>query len=192
MTEEAYFEMLARSPIRYEYWNGFAVAMAGGQPIHSDIEGNIFGELYQKLKGSTCRPVVSNQAVKLARDTGYVFPDTTVVCGQPEYVMRNGIGCLLNPTVVVEILSPSTAAFDDSEKLHAYTSLRTVREYLIVASDRPFVKLYFRRAPDETWGVRLFSRLADAVGLESIGCSLTLAEIYAGVSYGVLDQGMSL
>lgn len=181
MTEDAYFEMLEKSIDKYEYWDGVAVAMAGAQPAHVLIEGNIFGELFQQLRGRSCSPRVSSQAVKLSGSKGYVFPDVTIVCGKPEYVIKRGIGCLLNPTVVFEVLSPSTASIDENDKLLAYTSLRTVREYMIVSSDRCFVKLYVRQSPDETWSVRLYHELADTVKLESCACSLTLAEIYAGV-----------
>jgi Uma2 family endonuclease len=181
MSEDEYFEMLEKSVDKYEYWDGIAVAMAGAQPDHVSAEGNIFGELFQQLRGSDCRPKGSNQAVKLSGNKGYVFPDITVVCGKPEYVINRGIGCLLNPVLVVEVLSRTTANIDETDKLLAYTSIRTIREYLVVHSDQYMVKLYSRRTSDELWNVRLFGGLDDLVTLESCGCRLTLAEIYAGV-----------
>jgi Uma2 family endonuclease len=181
MSEDAYFEMLEKSIDKYEYWNGVAVAMAGAQPEHVRIETNIVGELFQQLRGKDCLPLVSNQAVKLAGSGGYVFPDVTVVCGKPQYIVKRAIGCLLNPSVVVEVLSPSTAALDETDKLLAYTAIRTIREYLVVSSDRCAVKVFFRRTADETWGVRLYALPTDSLTFESCGCTLTLAEIYAGV-----------
>jgi Uma2 family endonuclease len=183
MSEDDYFEMLEKSIDKYEYWNGVAVAMAGTQPDHVTIEGNIFGELFQQLRGKDCRPRSSNQAVKLAGNKEYVFPDLTVVCGKPEYVIRRGIGCLLNPILVVEVLSKSTAGFDESDKLLAYTALPTVREYLIVHSERYAVKLYSRQAAEEVWSARVYKGMTDVVTLESCGCRLTLAEIYASVVF---------
>ncbi len=114
------------------------------------------------------------------------FPTFTVVRGKPEYLVKRGIGCLLNPSVVVEVLSSSTAALDETDKLLAYTAIRTIREYLVVSSDRCAVKLFFRRTPsgdnlDETWGVRPYALPTDSLTFESCGCTLTLAEIYAGV-----------
>jgi Uma2 family endonuclease len=91
---------------------------------------NIVGELFQQLRGKNCRPLGSNQAVKLAASCGYVFPDVTVVCGKPEYIVKRSIGCLLNPSLVVEVLSSSTAALDQTDNLLAYTAMRTIREYL--------------------------------------------------------------
>src|SRR5579863_2589830 len=188
MSEDAYFEMLEKSIDKFEYWNGAAVAMAGAQPDHVAIEMNISGELFQQVRGKPCRPLGANQAVKLAASKGYVFPDLTVVCGKPEYVVKRGIGCLLNPALVVEVLSASTAALDETDKLLAYTAIRTIREYLVVSSDRCAVKLFFRRTADETWGVRLYALPTDSLTFESCGCTLTLAEIYAGVDLPVRNS----
>jgi Uma2 family endonuclease len=184
--------MLEKSIDNYEYWNGVAVAMAGAQPEHVQIETNIVGGLFQQLRGKDCLPLVSNQAVKLAASRGYVFPDVTVVCGKPEYIVKRGIGCLLNPPVVVEVLSSGTAALDETDKLLAYTGIRTIRECLAVSSDRCAVKLFFRRAPsgdspDETLGVRPYALPTDSPTFESCGCTLTLAEIYAGVDLPSVD-----
>ncbi len=181
MSEDAYFEMLEKSVDKYEYWNGVAVAMAGAQPAHVAIEGNVFGELFHSLRGKDCRPMGSNQAVKLAAGKGYVFPDISVVCGRPEYVIRGGIGCLLNPWLVAEVLSPGTASLDETDKLRAYAAIRTIREYLVIHSDRYAVKLYARSTPEEIWSVRIYEALSERVNLETCGCSLTLDEIYAGV-----------
>ena len=188
MSEDAYFEMLEKSIDKYEYWNGAAVAMDAAQPEHVAIEMNIGGELFQQLRGKPCRPLGSNQAVKLPGSRGYVFPDLTVVCGKPEYVNKRGIGCLLNPAMVVEVLSASTAEHDETDKLLAYTGIRTIREYLVVSSDRCAVKLFSRREADEVWSVRLYETPADRVDLESCACTLTLAEIYAGVQVGSVDS----
>jgi Uma2 family endonuclease len=182
MSEDAYFEMLEKSVHKYEYWDGVAVAMAGAQPDHVLIQGNVFGELFQKLRGKLCRPLGSDQAVKLAASRGYVFPDVTVVCGKPEYVVTRGIGCLLNPTVVVEVLSPTTAGLDDNEKLLAYTGIRTVREYLVISTNSIAATLFFRRSADETWSLRLYHLSGDVISLESCGCDLAISEIYAGVN----------
>jgi Uma2 family endonuclease len=95
--------------------------------------------------------------------------------------VKRGIGCLLNPTLVVEVLSFSTAGLDETDKLFACTAISAIREYLVVSSDRFAVKLFFRRAADETWSVRPCALLTDSLNLESCGCALTLAQIYSGV-----------
>ena len=181
MSEDAYFEMLEKSVHKYEYWDGVAVAMAGAQPDHVLVQGNVFGELFQKLRGKSCKPLGSDQAVKLAASRGCVFPDVTVVCGKPEYMVTHGIGCLLNPTVVVEVLSLTTAGLDKNEQLLAYTGIRTVREYLVVSTNRMAATLFFRHSADETWGAQLLQFPGDVITLRSCGCDLTMSEIYAGV-----------
>ena len=188
MSEAAYFAMLEQNIDKYEYWDGVAVALAGAQPSHVRIEGNLFGELFQQLRGKPCLPLGSNQAVRLAASRGYVFPDLTVVCGKPEYAIKRGIGCLLNPAVVVEVLSPSTAALDESDRLPAYKAIRTVREYLVVSGTRFKVKLFSRQTADETWQARLYELPADSVDLASCGCTLTLTEIYAGVDLAGAEE----
>ena len=155
--------------------------MAGGKSVHVTIEMNIGSELFQQLRGKTCIPRNSSQAVKLSGSRGYVFPDVTVVCGKPEFVTKRGIDCLLNPTVIIEVLSPSTAAFDETQKLLAFTALPTVRQYLVVASDHYAAKLYFRSSPEQTWSVNLYDNLTDTIHFDSCDCKLTLAEIYTGV-----------
>jgi Uma2 family endonuclease len=181
MSEDAYFEMIEKSIDKYEYWNGVAVRRTGILPEHVAIEMNISGELFQQLRGKDCRPLGPNQAVKLAGSKGYVFPDLSIACCKPEYVVKRGIGCLLNPTVVVEVLSPSTTSFDEMDKFVAYTGIRSIREYLIVSSNRHAVKLYSRDTADEVWSVRVYEDLTDVVDLESCGCRLTLSEIYSNV-----------
>ena len=181
MSEDAYFEMLEKSIDKYEYWNGVAVRRTGIMPEHVHIEGNIVGELFWKLRETDCRPIVGSQAVKLAGSKGYVFPDASVVCGKAEYLTKGGISFLLNPTALVEVLSPSSAGFDEMDKFAAYTAMRTVREYLIVSSRNQAVKLYSRHTADEVWSVRGYENLTDVVDLESCGCRLTLSEIYARV-----------
>ncbi len=181
MSEDEYFAMLEKSVLKYEYWDGVAVAMAGAQTDHITVRGNIFGELFRKLEGTLCLPRGSDQAVKLAGARGYVFPDISVLCGAPEFLSNRGISCLANPVLIVEVLSPSTAYRDENDKLFAYTGMRTVREYLVVSTNRYGVKLFSRQGPDELWSVGLFAALTDTVTLESCGCALTLAQMYKGV-----------
>lgn len=183
MSEDAYFEMLEKSVDKYEYRNGFAVARAGGLLEHSMIEINLAGELFQQLRGKSCRPFGVNQAVKLAGSRGYVFPDLSIVCGKAEYVLKRGIGCLINPRVVFEVLSLNTANVNESDKVFAYTAVVAVREYLEVSSWSYLVKHFSRRSADETWRLQVYGDLTDRVELESCSCSLTLAEIYAGVEF---------
>jgi Uma2 family endonuclease len=128
VTEDAYFEMLEKSDVRLEYWAGSVIGMAGASPEHCRLETNLVGEIFQQLKGRPSEAFTGNQSVYVASRAAYVFPDVSIVCGRPEWLTRRGIGCLLNPSVLIEVLSPSTSSKDETAKLLAYTTIRSVRE----------------------------------------------------------------
>ena len=195
ISEEAYFEMLEKSELKLEYWAGTVVGMAGASPEHCRLETNLVGEVFQQLRGSNCEALTSNQAVYIAPRNSYVFPDLSIVCGGPEWVTKRGIGCLINPTVLVEVLSPTTASKDETDKLLAYTTFRSVREYLIVYADQHCVKMHARTQADEIWSTTIYSKLEDEILLASCGVKLTLASIYQRIEFlehaedGVAEQG---
>ena len=185
MTEDEYFALLEKSEQKYEYWNGVAVAMAGAGLPHISIEADLLIALGVALRGGACRPFGSNLGVKVAES--YLFPDVTFVCGSPEIYSIRGIACAKNPIAIFEVLSPRTRDIDDSTKLHAYTRLSSLREYVLIDSQRCFVKLYSREDANEIWRVRTFSDLEDEVLLKSIDRSLRLAEVYAHVEFRPLN-----
>ena len=178
MSEEEYFELLEKSGERLEYWDGVVEGMAGGSGAHCDIESNLFSEFSRRLAGSDCSAMTTNQAIYVASRDVYLFADLSVVCGKKERVVRRGISCLTNPAVVVEVLSPSTVFKDESDKLYAYTSLKSVREYLIVFADRYCVKLHERMHADEIWKVTVFQDLDDEIELKSCGVQLRVRDVY--------------
>jgi len=178
MTEDEYFELLEKSDERLEYQDGVVEGMSGASPEHNDIESQLFGELFGRLSGSNCAVLTPNQALFVPSRNAYYFADLSVVCGQPERVMRRGIGCLTNPTVVVEVLSPTTSMKDESDKFYAYTALKSVREYLIVFSDRYCVKLHERSTSDEVWKSTIYQELDEEFELKSCGVKLKLRDVY--------------
>jgi Uma2 family endonuclease len=195
VTEDAYFEMLEKSEIRLEYWAGTVVGMAGGSPEHCRLETNLVGEIFQQLKGRPCEAFTGNQSVYVTSRDAYVFPDVSIVCGRPEWITRRGIGCLLNPTVLIEVLSPSTSNKDETAKLLAYTTMRSVREYVMVYADQCLVKLFARSQADEVWKLTIYSKPDEVLELASCGVKLGLDEIYGKVEFsehsedGIGEQG---
>ena len=195
VSEDAYFEMLEKSELKLEYWAGTVVGMAGASPEHCRLETNLVGEVFQQLRGSRCEAFNSNQAVYISQRNSYVFPDLSIVCGEPEWVTKRGIGCLINPAVLVEVLSPRTASKAETDKLLAYTTLQSVREYLIVYADQYCVKMHARTQADETGRTTIYSKLDDEILLASCGVKLTLDAIYQRVEFleqaedGVAEQG---
>jgi Uma2 family endonuclease len=195
VTEDAYFEMLEKSEIRLEYWAGTVVGMAGASDEHCDVEMNLTEAILPQLNGSDCRARSANQAIYIPTRNAYVFPDLSVTCGKMERVEHRGISCLLNPTVIFEVLSPSTSSRDETEKLFAYTSLRSIREYVIVYADRYCVKVHSRTQPDEIWKTSLYEKLDAEFVLASCGVVLKMMQIYQEIEFsehpedGIGEQG---
>ena len=178
MSEEEYFELLEQSGERLEYWDGVVEGIAGGSEEHCALESRLFGEIYKRLEGTDCSAVTTNQAIFVPSRDAYVFADMSVVCGKEERVSRRGISCLTNPSAVVEVLSPSTSMKDESDKFYAYTSLKSVREYLLVYADRYSVKLHERSSGDEIWKTSIFQDLEDEFELKSCGVRLKVRDVY--------------
>jgi Uma2 family endonuclease len=178
MTEDDYFELLERTGERIEYWDGVVEGMAGGANEHYEVESNLFGELFVRLKGSGCAAMTTNHAIFIPARKAYVFADMSIVCGAKEMVTHRGIGCLTNPTVVVEVLSPSSSLKDATHKLLAYTTIKSVREYLLVSTDKYLVTMYSRASSDEVWATTLYSELDEEFELKSCGVRMRVRDVY--------------
>jgi Uma2 family endonuclease len=181
-TEDEYFAALAASTERLEFWDGDIVAMAGAQPRHVDAEGNILGHMREHLKGSPCRIFTSNQAIRLPGGRRYFFPDGGVRCGEASYMTLQGIACLENPTVLIEVASESTRRNDLGAKWMAYQQLESLREYIVIDPDAIFVLVYSRTEPTPRWTINSFEQLTDTITLQSIGIQVPLSEIYDGLN----------
>lgn len=172
------FERAAET--RHEYHAGEVVAFAGATREHNLITATASRLLGNQLDGKPCEVYVADMRVR-ATPAAYVYPDVVVVCGEPRFA-DDEFDILLNPTVLVEVLSPSTEARDRDEKLQYYSSLESVRDYLMIASDKVRVDHYVRQSDNE-WKLRLYFGLSDQVDLTSIDCKLVLADIYAKVNF---------
>jgi len=181
-TLEEYFALEKVGDARYEYWNGDIVCMSGGSPEHGQIASNIHGELHGQLKGGRCRAFTSEIAISTPTLPPYCYPDVSVACGQPAFQRIRGIGALINPVVVVEVLSPHTEVADRGTKFQAYSAIDTLQEYLLVSQDRPFLTHYTRQDNNE-WNSSDISDLAATVSLSSINCNLLLQDIYDGIIF---------
>lgn len=189
-TIEQYIELEQSSEERYEYFDGEVFAMAGGSLEHAIIATNIAGSLNNKLSGKNCRAINSDMRVKVPADPPYRYPDVTVVCGEPLTEQYLGQVMLVNPVLLVEVLSPTTKDYDKDEKFLGYQSIESFQEYLLVAQDRAHVTRYVRQA-DNQWLRSDFIGLDSAVELVSLGVTLPLSEIYQGVSFPAPAQPRS-
>ena len=180
LSEEEYFVIDGTAERRSEYFNGEMFAMAGAEPPHVLIAVNISGELRQRLKGSTCRALASDQRVKTP--TGLLtYPAVAIACGRGEFLYTTP-KTLLNPTVIFEVLSPSTETYDRGGKARHYRSVPTLRDYLLVATDRVAVE-HFSRQDEHHWTFVEYTDLTQEIALPSIGCTLPLSEIYYGYPF---------
>ena len=166
--------------VRSEYVNGKIVAMSGASRAHNLISGNIFGELRNHLKGSECEAYKGEMRVSTPSTSSYFYPDVVVVCGEPRFE-DDVFDTLLNPIVIVEMLSPSTETYDRGEKFSHYRQLESLKEYIIVSQDKVNIERYLRK-PDE-WGYTSFQEINDVLSLTSIQCELPLQEIYERVTF---------
>ncbi|HEV2764812.1 MAG TPA: Uma2 family endonuclease [Pyrinomonadaceae bacterium] len=180
-TADEYLEFERRSGERHEYLDGQVYLMAGESLAHSQICVNVSGELRALLRGGPCQVLSPNMKVRAGRGDLYAYPDASVVCGEPALHDERG-DVLTNPSVVVEVLSPSTEAYDRGEKFFRYRQLETLTDYLLVAQDRPRVDHYTRQ-PDGRWLLSTASELSASVRLVSLNCELRLDAIYERVAF---------
>jgi Uma2 family endonuclease len=162
-----------------EYWDGEVVSMTGAPRTHNVIALNAAAGLWHQLSGRDCEVYQADMRVRAEWGNGIAYPDVVVVCGERRFQdAREDV--LLNPTVLVEVLSPSTERFDRGPKATAYRAIPSLQEYVLVAQDRPCVEVH-RREPDGAWTVELLLRVEDVLDLRSVVCELPLATLYRGV-----------
>ena len=181
-TAEEYLRREHDAAERHEFYHGEVFAMAGGSPDHSLIISNVNGELRAALKGTPCKVYESNLRVRIPRTMLYTYPDVSVICGEREFdPLDTRKETVINPAVIVEVLSPTTEAWDRGGKFKNYQLIESLREYVLVAWDAPRVETYWRQ-PDGRWVFAAALGLSAAAVLNSIHIELPLAEVYRGVS----------
>lgn len=181
-TMEEYIELDKNSEERYEFFDGEVFAMAGGSIEHAVIAANTIRALGNKLEGKKCFVLTSDVRIKVPAALPYRYPDASVVCGEPITEELQGQQMLVNPILIVEVLSPSTAAYDLGDKFSAYQSITSFREYLVISQERPHVIQHVRQSSGK-WLRSEASGLEATVTLESLDITLSLSEIYQRVEF---------
>jgi Uma2 family endonuclease len=179
LTPEQYLEIERKAEFRSEYYQGEIFAMAGAADSHNLIVTNLTRELSQQLRKRPCFAYSHDMRVRVSATGLYTYPDVLVVCGERQF-LDDRRDNLLNPAVIVEVLSPSTEAYDRGRKFEHYRSIESLREYLMVSSESIGADLYTRQ-PDGRWMLTAASRLEDILEIESIDCRLVLADVYEKV-----------
>ncbi|MEQ8703854.1 MAG: Uma2 family endonuclease [Phaeodactylibacter sp.] len=164
-----------QSSVKQEYHNGLLVDMAGGSIDHNRIAGNMYFELRSRLQDS-CTVFNSDQKVYLDAVNHFVYPDVSVVCG--ELVSQNQ--AILNPVLIVEVLSEGTSAYDRGAKFRKYRTLPAFQEYLLIDQDQPVVDALFRESKDY-WRMQTIIGLDREVPVHSLGIRIPMQAIYRGL-----------
>ena len=181
ITPEEYLALERVAEYKSEFFNGEIFSMAGASFAHNQITANLIVYLHAQLRGSSCLAIPGDQRLKVSQTGLYTYPDLLVVCGPRQFddLLKD---TLLNPTLVLEILSPSTEAYDRGVKFAHYRSIETLKEYVLVAQDRPRIERHVR-GPEESWIYYESSGLEAVVEFASIPARLALADVYEEVDF---------
>jgi Uma2 family endonuclease len=181
-TLEEYFAIEGAGHARYEYWDGEIVCMSGGTQQHMRIGGNTYFTLRQQLTGRNCEAFTNELPIKTPALPPYRYPDASVACGKAVFEKIESVDTLVNPTLIVEVLSPTTTNRDRGPKRVAYQALPSLREYLLIAQDAPHVTHYLLQGTE--WLRSDYGSLDVTITLPSIECVLALSDVYQGVGFG--------
>ena len=179
-TPAEYLHLERAATYRSEYFRGEIFAMAGGSPQHSRIKTNVISQLNSRLKGQPCTTYDSDLRIKCP--TGlYTYPDASVICAELEFD-DDQRDTVLNPTLLIEVLSKSTEAYDRGKKFDNYRTIPSLREYVLVSQDEPTIQRFLRN-DDNTWTLTAVAGLDQTIPLRSIGIDLPLSEVYERVDF---------
>lgn len=183
---QEYLELERQVDIKSEFYNGQIYAMSGASTKHNIIATNIIGELYQKLKGQSCQAFGSDMRLKASEHMA-AYPDVMIVCGKLETVEDKYKDTILNPMVIMEILSPTTEQYDRGVKFAHYRKNESLQEYLLISQNQPCVERY-RRVNNGDWMYCAITGLDAKVILESVGVTLNLADVYDRIDFSIDEE----
>lgn len=177
LTPQEYLAIERIREYKSEYVNGEMFAMAGASKRHNLIMLNAAGELRSQLKGRPGHVYVTDMRVKVNPPELYTYPDVIVVCDQEQFEDQQE-DTLLNPTMIIEVLSRTTETYDRGRKFVYYRKIESLREYILISQEMPLVECYVREPGSQSWLFSEANTLQDVVALTSINCRLILAEVY--------------
>jgi Uma2 family endonuclease len=185
MSETAYLALERASDQKHEYYEGHIVALAGGSAAHNRITINTIASLYAQLRDRACTVYSSDLRVKIPHASSYVYPDISIVCGQERFA-DDDEDMLVNPIIIIEVLSPSTERHDRGKKFEYYRTIESLHEYLLVAQDAQRID-HFVRQSDTLWTFTSIGPEVEKIHISSIDCTLTINDIYQKVTFS--EQG---
>ena len=176
LSEEQYLEIERKAEFRHQFYDGVMYAMSGGSSTHAFLIASLSREFGNLFKNRPCRVATSDLRVRVSRGGLYTYPDVVVVCGNLSFA-DDQKDTLTNPTMLVEVLSSSTEAYDRGFKAEQYRQIESLREYVLVSQSRPHIEVFTKSASGH-WVLSEFTGLDTTCRFDSVDCSIPLAEIY--------------
>jgi Uma2 family endonuclease len=183
---EEYLEIERKTETKSEYYNGEMFAMGGATEQHVTIVSNIVYELSRQLRNRECKVYATDLKLHIIARRMYFYPDVMVACREMKF-LGDRREILVNPSVIMEVLSESTQAYDRGLKFDQYRSIESLKEYLLVDQTKPHIEQYVRQ-PDNKWLLTVFNGMDKAVDLPSIVCRLPLVEVYHKVEFDRTEE----
>jgi Uma2 family endonuclease len=180
MTEDEYLAFDRSSKNRHELLDNYIIAMAGASRRHILITGNAYASLHSQLRQRPCEVYQSEMRVRVKAGRSYYYPDIVVVCGEPQFIDAS-VDTLTNPTLLIEVLSPSREKKDREVKAKNYRQMPSVQEYLFIEQDEVSAEHYVRK--EDRWEIRDYEALTGIIELSSIDCRLALADVYEKIKF---------
>ena len=181
LTESEYLQQERNASFKSQFYQGEVFAMAGASREHNLVCGNLITILNNQLRDSDCQVYPSDMRVKVSPTRLYTYPDLSLACGDPQFEDDHG-DTLVNPRVLVEVLSESTEGYDRGAKFEQYRQLDSLQDYLLIVQDRPHVECFSRQASGN-WLLAESSSLSETIRIGSIACDLPLADVYLKVKF---------
>ncbi|HYV90260.1 MAG TPA: Uma2 family endonuclease [Chitinophagales bacterium] len=182
ITEAEYLEIESAASFKSEYYKGEVFAMAGTSVKHNIIAMNLYKKVASFLEGKPCRMLGSEMRVHVRKNTLYTYPDGLIVCGKMELKQGEEFDTLMNPSIIFEILSSSTASYDRGEKFKLYREIDSLDEYILISSENIGVEI-FRRQPNNNWILSEYKTAEENFMIEKIGYEMKMADLYDGVEF---------
>jgi Uma2 family endonuclease len=179
-TFEEYIMLEEQERIRYEYYEGEVFAMAGGTLNHSSISGNINNAFDTGFSEKGCRSFQADVKVQLRNGNSYVYPDVVLTCDAEDV---NAEQFIKHPVLIVEVLSPATESHDRNIKWHQYRRIPSLRYFLFISQQLPFVELYSRTGPNALYQYQAFDQIEDVIELPELEFSLSLQQVYRNIRF---------
>jgi len=181
LTPEEYLEIERNAELKSEYYRGEMFAMAGATEVHNLLVANLLRDLGVQFRSRPCRVYANDLRVRAGNSNLYTYPHVVALCGKPEF-LDGKLDTLLNPNLLIEVLSPSREGYDRGLKFEMYRSIESLTEYLLVSSDRVHIDLYARQA-DGRWLLTSVSRPEESLELRSVACRIMVADVYEKLEF---------